>query len=173
VGGARSSHGGEKAGLEEAALAWFLCEYCKRKGIRYLPVEFPERPDTILEAPDGSRIGVEITHLYYDRQEAEMLLGRGRGVPHGLEMFSALLDKLHKLIRRKAEKASRYPCPYPVVLVVRVASPVFSGQDFETAKARGEIRVPEGAFHEVWLLAGHDRQPGWPWLIRLDDQQPQ
>ncbi len=94
-------------------------------------------------------------------------------MPHGLEMFSALLDKLHQLIRRKREKARKHPYPYPVVLVVRVASPVFSGQDLEAAKARGEIRVREGAFREVWLLAREDRRPGWPRLIRLDDQQPQ
>lgn len=174
MGSARSSRGGENARLEKAALDWFLRGYHRRKRIRYFLVRLGDRPDAILEAPDGSRIGVEITHLFYDRQEAEMLLGRSRTRgPHGGERFSDLLGELDRLICKKAEQIGEYRCPYPVVLVVRAASPIFSGQDFEAAEARGEIRVPEGAFHEVRLLAGDDRRPGWPWLIRLDDQPPQ
>jgi len=160
-----NTHSNEKHGLEKAAICIFLPLYNDRFDKRFRLVQMTDRPDAILEDQDGTRIGLEVAHLFYPGgREARLLLRRATGV-HGVQTFDRLIDELNRLLYKKAEARSGYACPYPVLLLIRNASPIWSGPDF--IKARDMLRAPVGVYHEIWLLARDDKLPGGPHLIKI------
>lgn len=155
----------EKRALEKAAIEWFLLHYNTITHKDFRLVCQQERPDAIIEASDCSRFGLEIAHLFYDDLEAKILLGKTKTKVHGPERFSYLVDRLNRILMRKGELGCSYSCPFPISLLIRSASTIFSGPDFESA--RKEIAVPKGVYEAIWLLARADDSDGWTHLIRL------
>ncbi|MEW6178806.1 MAG: hypothetical protein AB1522_02650 [Chloroflexota bacterium] len=145
----------EKKRLEAAVVEEFLPQFNEITHSTYslLEIEGHERPDALLEDSTGTRLGLEITHVYHDDQEAKILLGRSHTEFSGLQSFNGLLDVLQSRIRKKQKDANSYPCPYPLLLLVRVVSPVFTWRDFQDALRNGRIQLQPSAFKEVWLLA--------------------
>lgn len=145
----------EKKRLEAAVVEEFLPQFNAINHSTYslLEIEDHERPDALLEDCTGTRLGLEITHVYHDDQEAKILLGRSPIPFSGLQSFNVLLDILLYRIRKKQKDANSYPCPYPLLLLVRIVSPVFTWRDFQDAVRNGLIQLQPSAFNEVWLLA--------------------
>ncbi len=69
------SHSKKKTLLEEYALKYFIEDYERQTGIKSIIISRQEGPDAVDEI-NGDRLGLEITHLYYDKDEARMLFGR-------------------------------------------------------------------------------------------------
>lgn len=162
---AMNSHSHEKHALEKAAIDLFVPLYNARFGKQYRLVEMRDRPDALLEAEDGTRIGLEVAHLFYPGgREAKILLGRANGL-HGLQTLGKLVNGLNDLLDKKVEKRLGYTCSYPISLLIRSASPIWSGSDFNGVQHM--LRVPAEVYHEIWLLAQDNQIPGWPHLIRL------
>ncbi len=155
----------EKHALEREAIEWFLGHYNEVTPKQYHLVSQQERPDALLADEQGNEFGVEIAHLYYDDQEAKMLLGRCTGCFHGEENLEHLVEKLNMLLKKKYKVGKAFDRPYPVALLIRSASPIFSGHDFELIKDK--LKLPRGVYTEVWMLACDEEIPGWPHLIKL------
>lgn len=155
----------EKRTLEKAAVEWFLFHYNAITHKDFRLVCQQERPDAIIKASDNTHLGIEIAHLFYDALEAKILLGKTRTNFHGPERFSYLMDRLNEILSRKGELGRTYCCPFPISLLIRSASTIFDGPDFENA--RSLIKVPQGVFDSIWLLARDDESEVWTHLIRL------
>jgi hypothetical protein len=160
-----SKHNNIARTLEHGAVHRFLYLYNRRGAMAYRVLRLQDRPDAVLEGDDGSLVGVEVTHLYVDRREAAAFGAHVQTVPGGAPDIAALVQELNRLLAKKAAQARAYRFPHPMVLVVRCASRAFTGGDFEAVKT--SISVPQGAFHEAWLLAQDRRLSGWPHLVRL------
>lgn len=142
----------ENQDLELAACNYFIGAY---NAIHHANLEFIEhrdKPDCVLrDAVTGEQVGVEVTHLYYDAKEAKMVLGRLPKQVHGVMTISQLIEKLNADMAEKINRAAKYNFEGKLVLLVRVASPIFDKQDFEMYE--DEIDVPElNTFAEIWLL---------------------
>lgn len=155
---------GEKRKLEEAACRYFLEEYNKEQGTHFKIIKHGDKPDFTVQ--DGDEVlGVEITHLYYGDKEAMLLLGRLNKELTEVEIFPTLAENLNALLRDKTKQAHGYDMAHPVILVIRVASPVFNDEDF--GDLEDKIVVPENLFAEIWLLARDDETGDWIGLERL------
>ncbi|MBI4727534.1 hypothetical protein HY768_10035 [candidate division TA06 bacterium] len=118
----------EKEQLEKAAIDYFLKAY--PRGLRIL--EHSDKPDfTLLDENDKSKIGVEIAHLWHDREEAKILLRRSEQVFHGIMCATDLIKVLNDLLTRKANKISGFREHDKFFLVIRVASPIFDKSTFD------------------------------------------
>lgn len=160
------NHQIEKRALEKWAVEWFLRHYNVITGKEFQLICQQERPDAIIQASDESALGLEIAHLFYDSLEAKMLLGRSDTWLHEIENFEELIKRLNEILRKKEEKGRTYSCLFPVSLLIRSASPVFTGPEF--LKISDRLEVPQGIYEAVWLLAKDNDMKGWPYLIRLD-----
>ena len=75
---------GEKEDLELAACIYFINRYNQEHNTNLELVKHTDKPDFILsDAVTGERVGVEVTHLYYDENEAKMILGRMTNKTYG------------------------------------------------------------------------------------------
>lgn len=160
-----SSHDKEKHDLEKAAVNWFLPQYNILKGEIY-SVDWQERPDAVLKYSDGRKLGIEITHLYYDQEESRYIFGRSNKKQLGTQCFINLLNKLNDELEKKAKKSFEYECDFPISLLIRSASDIFIAPDFKRAKS--SIIIPKNAFKEIWLLAQAEESFSRSWeLIHL------
>lgn len=157
------NHNREKRALERAAINIFVLKYNEQyePSIRLLYQH--DKPDAILEDSRRHKIGVEITHLFYDAEEAKMLLGRAEAKVRTLASFDILLEELNALIRRKEAKRQGYPPYYPISLLIRNASLHYGKAEFECNRIR--MYLPPQVFQNIWLLT---RDGGKEWfLIKL------
>lgn len=141
----------EKWLLEEGA-AFDLVEALNLEyGFSFVIVEHEDRPDIVIEdQSSGMRIGVEVTHLFYDSDEARMIFGRSLSNERPSENIEECIRRLNALLLQKAEKARGYDHKAPLALLVRVVSQVFRREDFPIYNAK--IIVPESDFRYIWLL---------------------
>lgn len=161
-------HNDEKLQLERAAVREFIRLYNGRYSVKLRLLYQHDRPDAVLQDSQGSKIGLEITHLFYDATEAKALLGRRDGSmngPSGPITLAHLIAKLNELIRRKESKKQAYDPAYPISLLIRNASPTFRLS--EIWAAREHIRKPNDSFLDTWFLT-RDGTPDWM-LVNLDD----
>lgn len=84
------NHDDEKSALEEAAVGIFVDLYNLNREDHLEVIERRERPDYILKSIKDGLVALEVTHLFYDADEAKMLFGRSAEEMHGLEKFSKL-----------------------------------------------------------------------------------
>ena len=162
-------HDIEKHALEKAAISWFIQQYNAARNKNYYLLCQQERPDALLANPDGQTIGLEIAHLFYDYQEAKLLLGRSEPVLHGVETLRRLICRLNQLIVKKHEVGSAYCWENPLLLLIRCASPVFTAEDF--TDVHDYLEVPRGVYDEIWMLVRDSETQGWSHLIRLDRKE--
>lgn len=144
----------EKEALEEAACLYFIDAYNKANGTHFEIKKHQDKPDFLIgDASTGEMMGVEITQLFYDKEEATTLLGRPSSAsqPDEGKIFYALAGRLNDLLEKKIKVAFRYDFGGKLFLLVRVACPVFNKSHFEVYS--DWIDLPSGnPFAEVWLL---------------------
>lgn len=161
-------HDNEKLALERAAIREFIRLYNDRHVIKLRLLYQHDRPDAVLQDSRGSKLGLEITHLFYDAAEAKKLLGRpdsSTAGPTGPISLAHLIAQLNELIRRKESKIKAYDPAYPISLLIRNASPTFRLS--EIWAAREHIHKPAELFVDTWFLT-RDGTPDWM-LVNLDD----
>lgn len=152
---------------ESAALA--LVEILNiQQGKNYEIYMHGDRPDIVLEnQTDGTRLGVEVTHLFYDSEEARIVFGRSREQSHppAPEYIVGYVRRLNALLQQKSEKAKGYNHEYPLALLIRVVSPVFHMCNFNAYKS--SIVVPPSDFQIIWLLFYDFVERRWTLLKQL------
>lgn len=156
----------EKTALELAAVEWFLQQYNRVVNRDFKIIAKQERPDVVVQASDGSLLGIEVAHLFYDGQEAKILLGRAENPVHEEEDFEFMVKQLERLLNKKLRVGQTYEWEAPLILLIRSASPLFTGADF--ARGIKQISAPVGIYNEIWLLARDSKiNIGWQDLLRL------
>lgn len=124
-----------------------------------------ERPDFLMRGPERRWIGIEVTHLYHNAEEARYLNGRTDEEIHPLTTPEELVDALNRGLAKKAELSYGYTPFQRLILLIRVPSP-------EVRKSRvleylPEIVVPASAFDEIWMLFYDYDHLDWADLLRL------
>jgi len=156
----------EKHRLEESCLLQFVHGYNKlmRTHLRY--IRHQDRPDFIVEDSESTRfIGIEVKHLFYDSEEAKILLGRSKRNNHALMNSHKLIGALNECLKNAAKRAQKYDFDGELFLVVRVASPIFDRSTFELF--RNSIVIPTNVFNEIWLIFYDAQKQMWGELKRL------
>lgn len=97
-------HNDEKSALEEAAIGIFIDLYNFNRQDDLKVVKKQECPDYILKNMKEDFIGIEVTHLFYDSEEAKMLLGRSDRTFHGLENSTHYVETLNELLKQKEKR---------------------------------------------------------------------
>ena len=153
--------------LIEESVALALVELLNlQQGMKYEIVQHSDRPDMIIENQlDGSRLGVEVTHLFYDSDEARFILGRSQEKVHSPEHIEEYISRLNALLQQKSEKAKGYNHEYPLALLIRVVSPLFHMLNYDIYESR--IVVPTSDFEIIWLLFYDFLERRWTRLKRL------
>lgn len=152
------NHNDEKSALEEAAIRIFIDIYNFNRKDDLKVIEKQECPDYILKNIKDEFTGIEVTHLFYDSEEAKMLLGRSDREFHGLESSTHHIKTLNELLKQKDKKIDKYDVVYPVALLVRNASPVYGMSDF--LKYKNEIYKPEKYSH-IWFVSKDGNNNEW------------
>ena len=142
----------EKQELELAACTYFIHSYNAIHRTNFELIAHQDKPDCLLQdVVTREHVGVEVTHLYYDRNEAKMVLGRLPKQPYGVMTLDQYIEKLNAEMAKKANRAAKYNHEGKLILLIRVASPIFDKQDFEMYEE--DIVVPKlNTFAEIWLL---------------------
>ncbi|PPQ49029.1 hypothetical protein C5G87_10580 [Paenibacillus peoriae] len=152
------NHNEEKFALENAAIEIFInLHNCNHNG-QYELIERRESPDFVLRNSEGELLGIEVAHLFYDFEEAKMLLGRSSNNTHGLEMNNELINILNNLLKQKEKKVLKYEGIYPIALVIRNASPIFGMSDFIRDK---ELIYKPIIYKSVWFVSKDGNYNDW------------
>ncbi|MCS7462230.1 hypothetical protein N0M98_18990 [Paenibacillus doosanensis] len=141
----------EKRDLERAAVKIWIDIYNRNHDNKLRLLYQRERPDAVIQDSRQRLMGVEITHLFYDSEEAKMLLGRSQTNTHSNEVVEMLVKELNNRIRIKESKIDTYASDYPISLLIRNASPAFGMSDILAVKHL--IYKPRGKFVQVWFLS--------------------
>lgn len=157
----------EKQALEQGAIAQFASLFsakAERGILKFQKLMEPPQPDALCTL-EAEKIFIEVAHIYGTEADARYLLGReGRTAPTKRERLTSrsiplnarLLGPLNYILAQKAEK--QYEAQ-PVWLLIRVALPMWTEEDFQENKS--DILVPENhPFQEIWLLCGPDERLG-------------
>jgi hypothetical protein len=156
----------EKWLLEEGAALDLIEALNLKYGFSFEIIRHSDRPDVVIEdRSSGARIGVEVTHLFYDSDEARMIFGRSLNQERVAESIEECLLRLNALLQQKAEKSRGYDHEAPLGLLVRVVSQVFKHEEFHTNAPK--ILVPVSDFKYIWLLFYDFHQKRWSNLEQL------
>lgn len=156
----------EKWMIEESAALALVETLNFQQGTSYEILIHADRPDIVIEdRRNGTRLGVEVTHLFYDSEEARFLLGRSQKQGHSPEYIEEYIRRLNALLQQKSQKAKGYNHEYPLALLIRVVSPVFHLYDFKIYASR--IVVPPSDFQIIWLLFYDFLERRWALLEQL------
>ncbi|WP_168123025.1 hypothetical protein [Paenibacillus sp. HB172176] len=160
-----NSHNREKYALEEAALQLFLDLYHANHSSRYTCVERRESPDFVLRDDKGESVGAEVAHLFYNAEEARMLLGRSTKKYLALQKIEDLINVLNELMRHKEAKREKYESSYPNILLIRNTSPIWGISD--VLRMKGFIQ-PTAAFERIWFISRDGSYKQWVMKNLLD-----
>lgn len=140
-----------KLQLEREAVRLFVAIYNRSNGNKLRLLYQQDKPDAVLMDSRGRKLGLEITHLFYDQEEArQQFLHRHQSFVC-VESFDHLVDELNRLVARKEGKSQGYNHEYPLGLLIRNLSLNFGWNDFD--KAWDRIKPPSEAFTDIWFLA--------------------
>jgi hypothetical protein len=120
-----------------------------------------EKPDAVLQDSYRRKIGMEITHLFYDAEEAKRLLGRSIDNIQRLEVIEQMIEVLNNRIQIKESKIASYSTAYPISLIIRNLSSAFGMSHILQAKRL--IYTPLGKFTNIWFLS---RDGSSEWLMK-------
>lgn len=109
-----------------------------------------DRPDAIIQDINGNKIGVEICHPFYDKQEAKLLLGRGLGFV-GLQSSTGVIKRLNEEIAKKIEKFGNYSKEYPIILLLRLPAESLLQIDFINSPDH-ELKIPPNNYKGIYIL---------------------
>lgn len=147
----------EKIKLEHEAARIFMRLYQQRFNIkmRHIWHNEPARPDVSCYY-DGSKLDLEIAHLYGSEVEAMHILGRAISAETHRELMALLrtppehrlLTALNRIISSKALKHYQSD---NVWLVIRNANPLWTRQDMMSHCDK--LHMPKShPFNEIWLV---------------------
>lgn len=161
----------EKEWLEESLINYFIEAMNNMHNSNYSVIVHRDRPDFIVEDKQQSKkFGVEITHLYYDKEEAKELLGHEHMTDSKVENIEHYIDILNKLLHKKAQKVEGYDQSFNLILLVGVTSPLFTRDDFENS--REDIIVPENKFSVICLVFFNELNQDWEDLMFIKQVCP-
>lgn len=155
----------DKARLERAAMLMFLHALRLHHGRELHIVEQRERPDFLVTDERGRQIGVEVTHLYHNEEEARYLNGRATSGIHPLTTVEELLHALNRGLLNKANLSFGYAAPEGLMLLIRVPSPTV--QKATILAHRERLLLHPSAFDEIWMLFYDFDRLDWADLLRL------
>ena len=145
----------EKERLEEYAIKYFTAAYPRQ--LRSLL--HSDKPDfTLLDESNKSKIGVEVAHLWHDKEEAKILLGRSEKTVHGIMNAADLIRVLNELLMQKANKIVGFKKHDKFFLIIRVASPIFDKSTFDMYE--DDIICPVNDYDEIWLVLDDNSKSG-------------
>lgn len=160
------SSSAEKRYLEHQAAKLFMRHYEKNTGheIRHIWHNKPSRPDVSCEL-QGSRLDLEVAHLYGSEQEAMEILHRDltdktreelREQADCSDTHQRLLNALNRILLNKAQK--HYDSKR-VWLVIRNAHPAWTADSIRALQHR--IHVPfDHPFEQIWMVADFEGSSG-------------
>lgn len=152
--------------LERKALAFFLRLYNRKTRKKYRILEKRERPDFVVKDKLGGRqLGVEVSHIFHDKKEAMMFLGRDPSHIHGIISAEDHVKVFTEVLKKKAEKVKHYPFEGPIILVLRDFSQLFDARYI--FDHRLGLKVPASDYKEIWYLARVGASKKWDRLIRV------
>lgn len=156
----------EKERLERRALAFFLRLYNRKWHTKYHIFMKGERPDFVVKDKLTSKVmGVEISHIFHDKKEAMMLLGRDQSNIHGIITAQDHVDVLVRVLKKKAQKVKKYPFKGQIVLVLRDFSRTFDAKTL--FDHRLGLKIPGSIYKEIWYLSRSRPIKKWDRLLRL------
>lgn len=157
----------EKERIEREALAYFLKYYNMKRAKKYRLHVKRERPDfEIKDKISGTILGVEVSHIFHDKKEAMMMLGRDPSHFHGIITAADHVNVLTEVLKKKAEKVKYYPFVGPVILVIRDFSPTFNDQ-FLFDHRLGFKMPPSTGYKEIWYLNSSGPETKWDKLTQI------
>ncbi|UJF34138.1 hypothetical protein [Paenibacillus hexagrammi] len=151
-------HEADKKALEQSAIDIFVELYNFNHKIPTRLLRQQEKPDAILEDANQNRKGLEVTHLFYDTEEARLLMSRSELALPKAEVLNQFIDVINERVVSKEKKYVDYSHDYPCALLIRNLSLVYGMSDVLRRKER--LQLPRGHFTEVWLLS-RDFTPDW------------
>lgn len=160
-----NKHEDQKKAMEQAAIDIFLELYNVKNKVPLRMVQQQEKPDALLEDAMNNRIGLEVTHLYYDTEEARLMLSRSQLTKPSVEGIDTFIQVINDRIQSKEHKLKDYSHDYPCMLLIRNVSLLFGMSDVLGQKRK--LVLPRGHFTHVWLLS-RDFTPDWL-LINLNE----
>ncbi|MBP1995314.1 hypothetical protein [Paenibacillus eucommiae] len=149
--------------LEREAVRHFIGLYNQLTDNRLRLLYMHDKPDAVLQDSRGRKLGVEITHLFYDQMEARQLFQHQHRSFVCIESFDNLVQELNQLVVRKEAKSAGYSHQYPLALLIRNLSINFGWNDFN--QAWDKVRKPSSAFTDIWFLARNHSQPD-QWYLK-------
>lgn len=156
----------EKERIERKALAFFLRLYNRKFGTKFRLFKKRERPDfEIKDKITGQIRGVEVSHIFHDKKEAMMMLGRDLSHIHGIITAQDHVDVVMRILNQKAEKIRGYNCAHPIILVLRDFSKIFSAKTL--FDARLGLKVPASEYIQIWYLTRTKPMDKWDKLVRI------
>jgi len=156
----------EKERIERDALTFFLRLYNRKKGTKFRFLKKRERPDfEIIDRASKQVMGVEISHIFHDKKEAMMFMGRDPSRVHGIITAEDHVGVLVEVLRKKAKKVKGYPFEGPIILVIRDFSRIFDVKTLFGYKLG--LRVPASSYMEIWYLSRSKPVRKWDELVRL------
>ena len=156
----------EKERLERRALAFFLRLYNRKNATGYRILVKQERPDFLVKDRYSSKvIGVEISHIFHDKKEAMMILGRDPSHIHGIITAEDHIEVLQRVLKKKAEKFLGYDFEGPILLVIRDFNPIFDAKAIFDPKLH--FKMPGSGYEEVWYMTRSKPIRKWDKLVRL------
>jgi len=156
----------EKELIERKALAFFLRLYNRKLRTKYRLFKKRESPDfEVKDAVSGNFLGVEVSHIFHDKKEAMMMLGRDPRNIHGIISAKDHVEIVMRILKQKALKMKRYDCDAPIILVLRDFSKVFSVRSL--FDVRLGFKVPSSGYKEIWYLSRSRPIDKWDRLVRI------
>lgn len=159
----------EKLALEHDAAKLFMRLYEKAHSVsmRHIWHNSPSKPDVSCYY-DGTRLDLEIAHLYASEAEAMAVLGRALSIETQREIAlmaqtpdcDHLSNALNRLLKQKYKK--RYDSER-VWLVIRNASPLWHRQEIELILNR-LTPTPVQPFEQIWMITDFFGKEG---LLRI------
>jgi len=156
----------EKWLMEQTAAEHFVAALNDLYATSYRILEHSDKPDIVIgDINTGRKIGIEVTHLFYNSEEAKALLGKSGNSPNGPEDIRSFIYRLNQLMEQKAQKAKGYNHQSELSLLIRVVSPVFSKDYFD--KFERLIKVPRPEYNHIWLLFFNFENQKWDLIKTL------
>ncbi len=156
----------EKEQLERQALAFFLRLYNRRTGKKWRLYKKRECPDfEVRYGYSGDLMGVEVSHIFHDKKEAMMMLGRDESHIHGIITADDHVRVLERVLKKKAEKFYGYDFDGPIILVLRDFSKIFDARRIFDERLR--FKMPHCDYAEVYYMTRSRPEKKWDKLIRL------
>src|SRR5690606_39026187 len=120
-----------------------------------------DKPDAVLQYANRNKLGLEITHVFYNADEARRLLGRSDHFEDYPKSLDKWVEELNALIKRKEQKIESYDQGFPVALLIRNSSPDIGMSQILSKKE--QIYRSANKFENIWLLSRDGFQD---WLLK-------